>query len=399
MESSSNNLNKPVYSRVAVTYCFFILGTLTGNYIVRIPDLQNKFDLSKGQLGLLLTGIPIGSVLIMLFVGKLISKYGSKTTTIMGALLFHLSIPVLFLIPNIYALWVILMIDGIGATVLDVSMNSQGVEVERLLKSSIMSSLHAFFSIGGVVGAIMGGLFVSFNISPEVHLLTVSILFLPFTLYSFRYLRSEKLAPVYNNGKRASNKEIFMTKEILLLGIIAFIGVLAELMMNDWSLIYILTFTKNEASIAALGFATFSLFMTIGRLSGDPILNRMSAKNAIRIFSGIGAIGLIISVLTSNIVIIFLGFALLGLGISILVPIVFKIAGNNDKIEIGSGIAGVAFFAYASGIIEPVFVGQVADVSSLKVAFFIVALAIGSIILFAKGVRQVNSSSGNQIKI
>ena len=365
MEPSIDNFANPVYSRISVTYCFFILGTLSGNWIVRIPDLQNLFRLSKGQLGLLLTGAPLGAVIIMLFVGKFNSQYGSKNMTMFGALVYHITLPIIFFIPNLFILWLFLVIVGFGSTIMDVSMNSQGVEVERMLKTSIMSSLHAFFSIGGVFGAIIGGLFVSLKISPEIHLLTVSILFLPFTLYSFRYLRKEKLPPVYNNGKRASNREIFFSKEILILGLIAFIGVVGEMMMGDWSLIYILTFTKTEANIAALGFATFSLFMTIGRLSGDPVLNRMSAKNAIRIFSGIGAIGLILSVLTSNIIIIFLGFALLGLGISIIVPIVFKIAGNNDKIEIGSGIAGVAFFTYVAGIVEPVFVGQVAEISTL----------------------------------
>ena len=389
MEFNGSNTINPVHSRISVTYYFFILGALSANWIVRIPDVQNKFQLSKGTLGLVLTGAPLGSVIIILIAGKLISKFGSKNMTILGALSYHVTLPLIFLMPNYVFLWMFLILVGFGITILDIAMNSQGVEVEGHLQTSVMSSLHAFFSIGGVIGSVIGGIFVSFKIDPEMHLLAVSILFLPFTLFSYRYLRPEKLQPKHNhNNKRMSNWEIFTSRNILILGVIAFIAVLGEMMMSDWSVLYLLINTDSPATIAALGFATFSLFMTLGRLSGDALSNRMSSDKIMQLCSILASGGIIIAVLSSNIILIFAGFGLLGIGLSVLVPIVFKRAGNHSDIEIGSGIAGVGFFAYLAGFIEPIFIGQVAEYTSLKVAFFLVALFTLLIFFMSKGLKQ-----------
>lgn len=392
MNSNPYNYINPLYSRGSVTYYFFLFGILTGNWVSRIPDLQQKFFLTKGQLGLLLTGGPIGSILIMLIVGKLISKYGSKAILVIGALANHITFAIIYFLPDIYVLWIFLVVSGFGLTITDISMNSQGVEVEKILKTSIMSSLHGFFSIGAFVGAVMGGIFINFKVSPQIHLLAISLMFLPMTIFSVRYLRNERLPPINNkHNKRVSNREIFTDKAILVLGIIAFIAIIGEMMMGDWSLIYLLSYTTTTPSFAALGYAIFALFMTLGRFSGDALLNRMQPKNVIRMFALIGAAGLILSVMTSNVLIIFIGFALLGLGISTIIPIVFKIAGNNKDIEIASGIAAVGFFAYLAGVVEPVFVGQIAELISLKISFIIVALLIGSIILFTNGIKQTSA--------
>ena len=317
----------------------------------------------------------MGSVIIILIAGKLISTFGSKNITMAGALSYHITLPLIFLMPNYVVLWMFLIILGFGITVQDIAMNSQGVEVEKHLQTSVMSSLHAFFSIGGVVGSVIGGVFVSFKITPEMHLLTVSLLFLPFTLLSYRYLRPEKLEPKYNhNNKRMSNWEIFTSRNILILGVIAFIAVLGEMMMSDWSVLYLLINTDSPATIAALGFATFSLFMTIGRLSGDALSNRMASDKIMQLCSILASGGIIIAVISSNIILIFAGFGLLGIGLSVL--------------EIGSGIAGVGFFAYLAGFIEPIFIGQVAEYTSLKVAFFTVAQLTLLIFFMSKGLKK-----------
>lgn len=400
MSSLNDHRINPAHSRISVTYIFFILGVLSANWITRIPDVKSNFALSKGTLGLVLTGIPLGGILIMLIVGRFISKYGSKKMTMAGTLLYHAAIPLIFLMPNYVVLWMFLLIVGVGATVMDMSMNSQGVEIERLLKTSIMSSLHAFFSIGGVVGSVMGGIFILVKIDPEIHLLIVSLLFLPFTLFSFRYLRTERLEPVYfKDSKRMSNKQLFTSKEIWVLGIIVFIAVLAEMMMSDWSILYLLEYNTAQANIAFLGFGIFSLAMTIGRLSGDVLSNRFTNDKIIQICSLIGSGGILLAIVTTNMIITLAGFFLLGIGISIMVPLTFKMGGNSANIEIGSGIAAVGFFAYVAGFLEPILIGQVAQISSLKVSFLIVALLTLSIMVIAKEIKtshkpeeQVNPS-------
>ncbi|MFW9929583.1 MAG: MFS transporter [Candidatus Thorarchaeota archaeon] len=383
----------PKYSRIAVTYVFFACGTLAANWIVRIPDIQNKFSLSKGDLGWVLTGIPLGAVLVMIVIGNLISRYGSKRMTMTGTLAFHLILPILALMPSVLSLWFSLLLFGLATTAMDVSMNSQGIEVEKQLNKSAMSSFHAAFSIGGVAGAIIGFIFTNLSINPELHFLIVSIIFLPFSLISFQFLRTERQLTVYrDNIKKFSNIIQLPPREVWLLGLIAFIAVLGELMMNDWSSIFIITYTGVDTGTAAFGFGLFSLFMTFGRLIGDPLTNKFPTEKIVRIFAIIASIGLMIAVLIPNLVIIFIGFSCLGFGLSVIVPLVFKAAGNRPNVEIGTGVAGAGLFAYTAGIIEPIFVGQVADYSSLQISFTIVAIIITMIFFMGKALKPVKVS-------
>ena len=111
------------------------------------------------------------------------------------------------------------------------------------------------------------------------------------------------------------------------------------------------------------------------------------------VFAIIGSIGMILTVIANNLFLIVFGFALFGIGLSILIPTVFKVAGKSAGTEIGTGIAGVALFAYSAGIVEPVFIGQMADLFSLKIAFLVVAVLIAMIYFMAinlKPKKEIN---------
>ena len=116
-------------------------------------------------------------------------------------------------------------------------------------------------------------------------------------------------------------------------------------------------------------------------------MNKYSNEKLIQVFAIIGFLGIIFVIMTDNLVVILFGFALLGIGISILIPILFKVAGNRSEHDIGGGIAGIALFAYAAGIVEPFFIGQVASFYSLQVAFFMVAIAILLIFFMTKTMK------------
>ena len=182
--------------------------------------------------------------------------------------------------------------------------------------------------------------------------------------------------------------ELYQIKEIWILGLIAFIAILAEFVMNDWSLIYVLTVTDVQANIAPIGFALFSLCMTVGRLVGDIVVKYTKTYRLIQYCAAIATVGITISVLANNFIIIFFGYVLVGLGLSIIVPFIFRLAGNQEGTEIGSGLAGVALFGYISTLAEPVFVGQVADFTSLRVSFALVGVLVFLIIFLARNMNR-----------
>ena len=391
MEYIEKELTNPFISRVAITYIFLLFGIFSANWVVRIPDIQTLFTLSEGNLGFVLTGLPVGGFVTLLFVGKLISKFGSKNTTIFAVLLLHFLYPLVFLMPDVVALLMLLVLIGVGSTIMNISMNSQGLTIEKDLRSSIISSLHAFFTIGLVLGAVIGSILISFGLSAEMHLLLMSLLFLPISILSFAFLRKDEKKILSEKSRKNSFFDTFKTKEIWIIGAICFIASVGEWTLRHWGVIYMLNYTSKD--IAALGFADFSLFMTLGRLLGDKLANRYSTQRIIQSFAFLAFVGMMITIATSDLVIIFVGFALLGMGLSILMPFSFKTAGNNTAVELGSGIAGVAIFANVGSIIEPIVVGFIAELSSLNVSFALVGLLLVLIVIIGEKLQPVENSS------
>ena len=377
MEYIEKELSNPFIARVSITYIFLLFGIFSANWVVRIPDIQTIYNLSESSLGFILAGLPVGGFVTLLFVGKLISKFGSKNMTMFAVVLLHLLYPLVFLMPNVLALLSLMVLIGVGSTIMNISMNSQGLTIEKDLRTSIISSLHAFFTVGLVLGSLLGSIIISFGISPEMHLLIMSVLFLPVSILSFAFLRKDDKKDVSETPKRHSYFDTFKTKEIWIIGAICFIASIGEWTMRHWGVIYALNYTTKD--IAALGFADFSLFMTLGRFLGDFLANRYASAKIIRSFAFLAFVGMMVTIMTSDLVIIFIGFALLGMGL--LMPFSFKSAGNNTAVELGSGIAGVAIFANVGSIIEPILVGFITEQTSLQFSFALVGILLLMIVL------------------
>ena len=376
--------DNPIRSRISVSYLFLIAGFLSGNWIVRIPDIQTKFSLSEGQLGILLASASFGAILVMLIFGHLVNLIGSKTITVIGTVAVHCMITLLFLAPNVLVLGLIIFIYGSSTTTMSIAINTQGIEVERKAKKSIISSFHSLFSTGALLGAIIGALILGLKVNPEVHLITISFILLPFSLFSFKYLQNNKNSP---SPKKITKIIQLPPRDLWILGLILYFDQVGERMMGDWSIIYSRTYSLNVIQITAFSYAIFSLFMVFGRLSGDTLANKFKTYKIIRFFSLVAFAGIIVSVSTNDIIFIFLGFALFGVGLSIIVPFIYKSAGNRSNLEIGTGLAGVAIFNVLANFTEPVFIGLVAEFFSLKIAFLIVGIFIASIFILGKSKR------------
>ncbi|MFW9930118.1 MAG: MFS transporter [Candidatus Thorarchaeota archaeon] len=394
MEKLSIVSNNYTYSRIAISYTFFVFGIISANWLIRIPEFQKKFSLTGFTLGLVLTGVAIGSLSTLTLIGRIIARFGSKKVITFGIVLYHCIFPLLPLMPSAFTLFLCLIVFGSSATTLNIAMNTQGVELEQRLNYSVMSSFHAAFSIGGFIGAFIGAIIIRIIISPEIHFLLVTLFLFPFTLFFMRfYLYEKRSATLQKTIKRHSFLKRLPGKDTLILGTVVFIAVLGEFMTRDWSTIYLSTVIKTGSDVAALGFAFFSLTMTFGRISGDKIMKIYRPDKIIRICGFLASLGLLIVALLQDFLLVLVGFALLGIGLSVLVPLTFKTAGNKSKSNIGTGIANIAIFSYLAGLIEPTFIGSLSDIFSLQIAFIIVSFLFATLIITGKSLKSESQKS------
>ena len=386
-EQASPTVNN---ARIAILMMFFINGALFANWVSRIPQIQDKLALSEGQLGLVLLGLSAGVLTALSLVGGLVARFGSDRITTIGAILLCILLSTLALMPTAPLLWINLFFFGMAMSSMDVAMNAQAVSVEELAQRPLMSIFHAAFSIGGFVGAIIGAGMASFSIEPTTHFMIAALGFFLLVLISKRNLLmsqpelpTDKSEPVFQLPARA----------LWSLGIVAFAGAVGEGAMADWSGVYLSDIVNTDAGVAALGFALFSITMTIGRLWGDRLTLRFSVSSVVQFGGLIATVGFLLAILVPQPLTTLIGFSIVGLGLSTVVPLAFSSAGRLPDIAPGTGIAGVATIGYAGFLAGPPVIGLVAEQTSLQTALLIVALLTASLIFTA---RSLNQATGHE---
>jgi MFS family permease len=354
-------------ARRAVTAVFFVNGAVIASWVPHIPAVKSRHALSDGQLGVVLLAMAVGSVLSLPVAGRLVGRFGSRAMTTIAGVALCLALPLPVLSGQIGALALSLIVLGAANGLLDVSMNTHALAVERRYERPIMSSFHAFFSLGGAAGAALAGLGMWLGVEDTTHVVVTAALGVLIVLTARRRLLVE-----IARDERPPGAFGWPAPPLLFLGLLAFAGLLAEGAIADWGAVYLHASLAASSALAATGFAAFSLAMTMGRLAGDRIVARFGAVHALRMSGAVAAGGLGAALLIDTPLAAVVGFGLVGLGIANVIPVLFSAAGQAGGNSAGSALAAVATPGYLGFLAGPPLIGLAAENSSLRVALGIV---------------------------
>ncbi|PNY80829.1 MFS transporter [Deinococcus koreensis] len=378
---SSSSASQAEAARRAVGAIFLVNGMVFASWAVNIPGVRDKLALNEAQIGLALLAAGVGGVLSMTLVGRWTARWGSDRVTRISGLLFLLSLLLPLLAPSFGTLVAGLLVLGAANGVMDVAMNAQGVTVEQRLGRPIISRLHAYFSLGGVLGAALGSLLIG-RVPMFTHALIVVVGTVLVALYTNRFLIPDppQDAPATSSGGAPSTPGLFSVA-VLLLGALCFLGMLAEAANYDWAALYFRDVLSQEAGRAGLGYTAFVTTMTLGRWFGDRLRARLGDEAVVRVGALVAALGLGLALLWREPLPAGLGFALSGLGLSNVVPVMYGTAGHALA---GRGIALVAAIGYGGFLMGPPVIGFVAQQVGLPAALSI-ALAGAALIVLLGG--------------
>ena len=358
--------------RVAASFFFFVQGMTFASWASRIPDVKNLLGLSTGELGAVLFAMPLGQLSAMALSGYLVSRYGSKKMLTLAALIYPAALVGLGAVHTVWQLAMGLYAFGVTGNLINISINTQGIGVERLYGRSIMASFHGIWSLAGFVGGLLSTVVVGYGITPFWHFvmvyvfaLTVLLLFKG-TLLPRDMVRREGSGPV----------RIFAKPDrfIALLGLIVFASMICEGAMFNWSSIYFEEVIKPDAKYIRLGYIAFMSTMALGRLTADKLVNRLGIVFMLKISSLLIASGFMLAVWWPSLVAATVGFLMIGFGTSAVVPLCYGLAGKSKKLLPGIALATVCTIGFMGFLIGPPVIGIVADVLSLQWSFGLVAL-------------------------
>lgn len=361
----SRHNNLPL-ARIAIYWIFFICGFVLAAWVSRIPAIKQKLGLNTGELGLVLLGAPVGLVLAMPLTGWLIAHWGSRPVVVLAALSNCLSLPLLALAPSGWTLALALFVFGFTNAAMDISMNAQAVEVERRYARPIMSSFHALFSLGGLIGAALGGAAAAAGMGPLPFFASMALISGLVMLWAIRYLLEVPPAP--------SGPRFVWPRGVLLgLGLIVFCTGLGEGAVADWSAVFMKQVIGSSEAVAALAFSAFSVAMVVGRLTGDALTHRFGPVALARAGGLLAAAGFVVALLAARPEVAMLGFVMIGLGYCTLFPLAFSAAGRVTGVQPGVALASVATLGYLGFLAGPPVIGLIAHATSLRVSFALVA--------------------------
>jgi MFS family permease len=348
---------------------FFISGFGYSSWTSRIPGIKESLKLNDAHFGTLLFMMPVGLILTMPFTGKLLDHFKSRSIMLIGAMIYNGVLACIGFSKYTWVLGITLFFFGSSRNMMNLSMNAQAIGVQALYKRSIMSSFHAVWSMAGFAGAAFGYLMVAKNILPAWHLLGVSLLLSALTLYYYKDALDQR-------PDHTVRRSIFSLppKSMLVFSLICFTSMACENTMYDWSGIYIRQVLHGSKAVATIAFVVYMVAMTTGRLLGDQMadrfgIQRVLAASGILIFSGFS-----ITVLSPYIPLTLIGYLLTGFGVSCVVPFVFSLAGKIPMSNPGAALASISSLGYLGFLLVPPMIGYVAQASSLRISFAVIAM-------------------------
>ncbi len=362
MELTLQN-NYPKIARWATNALFFVAGISFSSWASRIPDVKEMLGLGDAALGTVLFAMPVGSLSALPVAGIIINYWGSRKVNVLAIGLYFIALPLLGLATQPWQLACALFVFGFAGDLLNIAMNVQAVNVEKLMKKSIMSSFHAVFSSGFMIGATVGGLLASAHVSPFVHLSSVALINVVVMALAYQWLVSQDF-----KSEEAQPLFAMPDKSLMLLGIICFCGMLSEGAMADWSVLYYKKVLVNTQGYATAGFTAFSVAMVVGRILGDKTVAAIGLRNTLMLNCALVTLGMLLAVGFPSPVAVIIGFGITGLGLSTVVPLIYSEAGHSKTMAAGVALAAISTVGIAGFLIGPVMIGYISEYTSLRIA-------------------------------
>ncbi|MGF6724773.1 MFS family permease [Paraburkholderia sp. GAS41] len=376
---------KPLKERIATLAVFMANGFGIGAWAVEVPRIKEHLSLSDASLGIALFSFALGAIVAMPLAGRLAPRLGSgRATALLGAA-FVIALPLPALMPNFGMLCVVLLLLGAANGALDVSMNGHASTIESVWQAPIMSSFHAAWSAGGLLGAATGAMIQKSGLGVTSGLALPDIL-IGILIFSAASLALRDLGP---RAQLGGSGFALPGAGVMKLAALAFLCMMVEGAVADWSAVFLRTVLTGEASVAALGYSAFALSMAACRIIGDVSVRRLGSGTVVALGGFVAAGGLALVLGLPSVYSACVGFALVGLGLANIVPVIFSAAGRSTPTP-AVGVSMAATAGYAGFLVGPPLIGFGAGFVGLRLALCV--LVVAALIVCAFGSRAVRGA-------
>jgi MFS family permease len=360
-------------ARTATRCGFFMAGFGLAVWAPLVPYVRERIEMSDALFGVLLLCIGIGSLSWMPLSGLLVSRLGIRPVALGAVALLGVALVGMALADSVWLMALALFCFGGSLGVIDVVLNIQSVLVETAVGRRMMSNFHGMFSLGAIVGALAMTLQLSMGLSAEFGTLSMTAVVV---------IANLSVARGFLPNRAPGGGLAFVRPRglVLLAGLLCFAVYLAEGAVLDWSALYLTGEKSLEVSLGGLGYAAYTLMVTIARFGGAPVINRLGPARVIALGGLVAALGIALTLSTSSWPLALLGYGLCGLGCANVAPVLISSLSRQTIMPMHTAVTVATTIGFAGVLAGPALMGVVAQLFSLGAAFFMLMLLLLGII-------------------
>ncbi|MEU8671293.1 MFS transporter [Streptomyces anulatus] len=390
--------------RAALFLFMLATGVSMASWVARTPAVRDALEVSTGSMGLVLFGLSIGSMAGVLASGGLVRGHGGRRVIALGA---GLLVAGLLVIAGGATLEVSagvfggLALFGAGMGLAEVAFNIEGAAVERALGRPVLPVLHGCFSLGTVIGALVGMGLTAVRFPVGWHLAAVAVAVAAAAVWTVRAVpagtgREEPEAgDDGRTGGWRAQVAVWRDRRLVLIGLIVLAMAFAEGSANDWLPLLMVDGHGTSATAGSLTFMLFAVAMTTGRFTGGPLLVRYGPAAVVRASALVAAVGVALVVFSDNALLAGAAVVLWGLGASLGFPVTISAAGEGAR-NASARVAAVSTAGYAAFLVGPPSLGFLADHVGLRNAMVVVLVLLGGAALITRALRTPSSGAGEE---
>lgn len=356
--------------RIAVSIAFLAFGSAVGNLIPRLPALKDHLHLTDGQVGLTLVVYSLGAV-----TGAAASRFvfgrGARLYVRAATIALAATIVTPGLASNLGMLVASFYVVGACAGLIDVLVNAQGAELERLAGRPLINGFHAFWSMGAVLGSVVAAVAAYLGVAPVTQFVFAGAIIAALSAPFLRWLPDTRSGA--ERTRPAGAARMWLTGVVIAIAAMTFAAIIVEGGTSDWSALYLRELSHAEPGVAALGFGVFSLAAMAVRFRADVLTAYTSPVAVMRIGAFTAAAGLALVIAVPALPGAIVGFTLVGMGCAVQLPLAFAAGANLGRS--GAPLAIVIGSAYVGAIVSPALIGTAADHFGLRVAMTVPLIA------------------------
>lgn len=386
--------------RNAVFVIFVLSGLSMATWVARIPGVRDDLGLGTdpSAIGLLILGMSAGAIVGLTVSSLVLARFGphkgmvgSLAIVAAGTLVVGVGSTVFHAAP-VVAVGLVLL--GFGNGMVDVMMNVEGTAVEREIGKTLMPLMHAFFSLGTVIGAGIGAAAAALHIGVAWHLAFVAVVLVAASLAAIRFIpreadlgdeTGEKPRIPFGDRMRAA-LAVWADWRLILIGVVMLGMAFGEGSANDWISLAVVDGHDQANSTGAVVFGCFVAAMTVGRVLGGSLVDRIGRATAIRVTAGMGAIGLLLFILGGPMWVVVIGTVLWGFGVSLGFPLGMSAAADGAA-NPAARVSAVAIIGYCAFLVGPPLIGFLGKEFGLLDALYLVLVLLVASFLAASAVR------------